>query len=147
MSRICAASATTSMSPPSAPSAPGSVTMGPLGTIRGTGQEPPVDEVLGQHVVVGLEDAGADDEGVAALQECARHRGHVEDVALGRGGRHPVVVEDEVQRPADVGVRVAQPGDHRRAVQVDHAHRSGVDVEAPRRHRDDPFILDEDVAT
>ncbi len=56
------------------------------------------------------------------------------------------MIEDEVQWPADVGVRVAQPGDHRRAVQVDDARRTGVEVEALRRHRDDPVALDEDVA-
>ena len=57
----------------------------PLGMMRGPGISPRVDGFLGQHVVVGLEHAGADDQRVAALEERPGHGGDVEHV-LGPAG-------------------------------------------------------------
>ncbi len=115
ISRIALASAATSIRPPSDAECARLGDHRPARHDARAGHQAAIDEVLGQHVVVGLEDAGPDDEGVTALEEGPGHRSHVEDVALRRGRRHPVVVEDEVERPADVGVGVAQAGQDRGA--------------------------------
>ncbi len=61
--------------------------------------------------------------------------------------RHPSVIEDEVERPADVGVGVAEAGENGGAAQVDHTSGGAVEVETALRHPHDPLAFDQDIGS
>ena len=129
ISRICVAPPATSIVAASAPIAPGSVIIRPLGTILARVGAAGA-EVLHQDVVVRLEHASPDDQRVAALEERTCDGGDVEDVSVGWRRSYTGVIEHEVEWPTDVRVGVAQTGNHGGAGQVDDTGRGGIDVGA-----------------
>jgi hypothetical protein len=80
-----------------------------------------VDGPLDDDVDAGLQGARADQQRVAPAQVGAHDRRHLEGVLVVGHRRDLGVVEDEVQRPADVRVRIAQPGKQGGATDVDRA--------------------------
>ena len=110
-----------------------------------TGDIAALDRRPGEQVVMRLGGARADDHRVAALDIGPGHRGDVECV-LGRGRRrHRAMIEHEIERPADMGVGVAETRQHRRAVHVDPSSSARVHAHPPRRNGGDTLALDQHV--
>jgi hypothetical protein len=104
-----------------------------------------VDGPLDDDVDPGLEGAGPDQQRVPPAQVGADDAGHLEGVLVVGHRRDLGVVEDEVERPADVGVGVAQAGQHRGAGDVDPLRTRRVDRGPAAEDAGDAVALQQDV--
>ncbi len=105
-----------------------------------------LDRPVHQHVDPRLQRAGPDEQRVARPQVGADDPGDLEGVLVVGHRADLGVVEDEVERPADVGVGVAQPGDQRRPGQGHLLDRARVERRRAPEHLDDAVALQQDGA-